>query len=162
MNKINEKETEQIDNTTHLSKYRRCKFTSIVQIDRLVDEWLKECKNNNKTPTLPNLALALKFNSVKYMSEWKRKNTRLAGALIRAYTIVEERVSQLLLDHCNKNSNGPWRYLQSAYHYTERSTVDNNISDRVVRLPSKGVKDKPIPKVDKRKKTKKPALRLVS
>lgn len=152
MNKKGKDNNKTTDKQSDIDVYHRPQYTTVKQLNTLVDEYLDNCETNGKTPNKPGLALHLRFSGVRALKDWMKNHASLNSPLLRAKSVIESKFIDLLADHSNKNSNGPWRYLQSSYHYTERTKSDIDISGKIIRMPAKRVLGKALPKPRGRKK----------
>ncbi len=141
-----------------LPKYRKVKYITVSQLNEAIDKYFQDCIKYELTPNKAGLALALGFSGSEIMRQYRKRHIRFEGAFNRAVSIIEGFYNTILSEKDNKNSNGPWRYLQHAFHYTERSTTDLNVTDKVIRMPAKRSSGKAMPKLKKAKKTKKAAV----
>ena len=115
------------------------KFSTLKEIDVIVDNYIKNCVSNNKAPTHPRLAQELKFHCQDDMKAWFRHNKRFAASLSRASDLIEDHWAQLLADRTNKNGNGAYRYLQAKFNYTDKIDLSKFETTKVIRLPAKKV-----------------------
>jgi len=134
------------------SKHKPSKFTSAIQVDEAVNEYIDNCKIFKDMPNLPGLSLYLGFNSINELNGWIEKNNKFRRSITRARSILEHIGIQRMTDPSNKNGNGSHRYMSKAFGYNDKLDIDSTVTTRIIRLPGKVPAGSPIKQPVRKKK----------
>ncbi len=98
---------------------------SVEEFDRLVDEYIVDCKLNDEPLRVTGLVLFMGFASVSSLDDYGRRPgfEEFTASVKRARLLVEDSYVKRAI---NGEGAGPIFLLKASYGYVDRQTVDMN------------------------------------